>query len=273
MTRRALAAVGLAVALVLPVPAAAAPAPAPSGATAAEAFGWGPPTWADEFDGDRVRGDWQIYDGPGHAGNGVRRPGRVTVSGGVLTQSGTADARSAGMLLDAASPATSRLGRWEVRARADQRSGSGRPYHLVVALIPVGIPYAEGERDLDFAEADIGTGKVSLFLHHPPWRQQFLTIPLDQEQWHTFGLEVAESHLTWFVDGAARATTTRADVVPISPMALNLQLDAYRPSGLVPGRLQVDWARFHPLPPGPVPVPPAPAPADGAYDPDAVPTS
>jgi hypothetical protein len=241
--------------------AGAGDAGAPAASTT---FGWGAPTWADEFDADTPGPAWSLYDSPGHDGNGLRRPEQVTVAGGALTQSGTADAVSAGMRR--ADPA--RLGRWEVRARADQRGPGARPYHVVVALIPAVGPYDAGERDVDFAEADIGTGEVNLFVHYRPFKQDFLAVPLDLAQWHTFAVEVGPGHVTWFVDGTVRATVTRPQAVPRTPMSLNVQLDAYAPGDLVPARLQVDWARYWALPAGGVPVPPGPRPPQGSYDPD-----
>jgi beta-glucanase (GH16 family) len=245
-------------------PQEAAGANAAGVASAAAAFGWGTPTWADEFDGNAPDARWSLYDSPGHDGNGLRRPSQVTEADGALTQAGTADAVSAGMVRQGGA---ARYGRWEVRARADGRGAGSRPYHAVIALIPATGPYASGERDVDFAEADLGSGEVNLFVHYPRNTQDYLAIPLDLAGWHTFAVEVAPDHVTWFVDGAVRATITRRAAIPTTPMSLNVQLDAYRPADLVPGRLQVDWARYYPLPPTGAPVLPGPTPTQGVYDP------
>lgn len=231
--------------------------------SAASAYGWGEPEWADEFAGTRPDPAWALYDSPGHAGNGSRRPSQVTLADGALTQAGTADALSAGMVRVGAD---ARYGRWEVRLRADGRGAGSRPYHAVLALIPGG-PYVDGERDVDFAEADIGTGKVNLFVHYRPYKQDFLALPLDLAAWHTFAVEITPEHVIWFVDGEVRATVTRAEAIPETPLALNLQLDAYQPGDLAPGRLQLDWARFYPLPEDDLPTLPGPVPAQGVYDP------
>ena len=42
----------------------------------------------DEFT-DGLGPDWNVYDGPGHAGNGRRDPGAVSVDDGVLTITGS----------------------------------------------------------------------------------------------------------------------------------------------------------------------------------------
>jgi hypothetical protein len=186
------------------------------------------------------------------------------VAGGVLTQTGTADGRSAGMVLEGRDE---RRGRWEFRMRADQRDVGGRPYHLVLALLPVGAPYDDGERDLDLAEADVDEDVVHLFVHHPPRRQAYDEVAVDLTGWHTYAVEVADDHLTWFVDGRPETTLRTRAALPTTPLAVNVQLDAYAPSGLNPARLQLDRVRYYPLPAGRVPVPSAPAPPIGDYAP------
>lgn len=241
-------------------------AAADDGPTAAARYGWGDPQWSDEFSGDALDPSWNVYDSPGNGGNGTRSPQQVTVRDGIMTQSGTADAVTAGMALEGHD---ARYGRWETRVRADQQPGiSGRPYHVVVALIPVGIPYAKGQHDIDFAETDIATGKVNLFVHYPKEKQDYLAIPIDLAAWHSFAVEVTPQHLTWFVDGVPRATITRREALPISDMAFNVQLDANQENGYIPGQVQVDWVRYYPLPAETVPALPAPTPIQGYYDPD-----
>lgn len=246
--------------LVAPIPASAAP----EGPGAAVAYSWGTPGWSDEFAGTAIGPDWAVYDSPGHAGNGLRAPSQVSVADGVMTQTGTADARSAGMLLQGHDE---RTGRWEFRMRATQRDVGGTPYHLVLALLPVGVAYDSGERDLDLAEADLDEDVVHLFVHHPRRKQAYDEVALDMTAWHTYAVEVAGDHLTWFVDGLPQATVRKRAALPTTPLAVNVQLDAYAPSGLNPGQLQLDWVRYYPLPAVGVGVPAAPEPPIGDYAP------
>lgn len=235
------------------------------GPTAAAQRAWGAPSWSDEFSGSTLNPAWGVYDSPGHAGNGLRRPSQVSVADGVMTQTGTADTVSAGMMLQGND---ARDGRWEVRARAEQDTAStGRAYHVVVALIPVGVPYNLGERDVDFLEGDIGEGVAAFFLHHPPNKQDYAIIPLDLTSWHTFAIEITQQHVTWFVDGRPVVTDRRQQAIPTTLLGLNIQLDANESTGMRAGRLQVDWARYYPLPGGNVEAPAAPAPSTGDYDP------
>lgn len=230
--------------------------------TAAEAYGWGVAGWGDEFTGTRLSPGWTAYDSPGHAGNGIRSPRQITVANGVMTQSGTADATSAGMVLDSQ---FHRYGRWETRLRTTQLGGSGHPYHAVTALIPGGEQdYHCGATDVDYAEYDIG-GPVYFFAHNLPNVQDYTSIRLNSTQWHTYAVEITPDHMSWFIDGQVVMTDTRRSIVSGVALAPNFQLDAYHPRGLKPATLQVDWTRYYPLRGSTAPIP-APAPERGTYD-------
>src|SRR5690349_12942128 len=77
--------------IAVPVPLLPCPpvAGGPTGedTSAAALQGWREPVRTDEFDGPL--GDaWEVYDGPGHAGNGRRTPEAVSVRDGLLTITG-----------------------------------------------------------------------------------------------------------------------------------------------------------------------------------------
>lgn len=234
-------------------------------ASAATAFGWGAPDAAlsDEFDGGSAPSPafWESYASAGHDGNGLRRPSQNTVDDGHLQIAGLADGTSGGMMSHRVYPA---FGRWEVRMRVDEQ-GVGSAYHPVVALIPAGVPYAGGAGDLDFAESDAGSGRAYVFVHYPPNKQDYASVPVDLADWHTYAIEVAPDHVSWFVDGAVAMTDTNPAAITGVDWTTNIQLDAYHPSGLAPSNLQVDYLRFYPLPSSGVPTVPGPAPSAGAY--------
>lgn len=258
--RRSLTAVAVVI-LAVAMMGASAPSLPP---TAAAAHSWGEPAWADEFNGVRLSPDWLVYDSPGHAGNGLRRPSQVTVADGAVTHTGTPDGTGAGMVID--SPAVfHRYGRWETRQRTTQDNHAGRPYHAVTALIPGGSqPYHCGAMDLDYAEYDIGA-PVYVFLHNLPDRQHYLAVTHDTTQWHTYALEVTPRGVSWYVDGRVVVTDRDPRIVSHRLLAPNFQLDAYQPGGLNLGTLEVDWTRYYPLSAGSS-LPPAPAPLRGIYN-------
>jgi hypothetical protein len=237
----------------------------PTGATsAAVVYGWGQPdaTLSDEFNGTgKPSASWGLYNSAGHAGNGLRRPDQITVQDGYLQIAGTSNGTSGGMMGAAVNPA---YGRWEVSMRADKQ-GAGNPYHAVVALIPYGVPYDNGAGDLDFAEADVDEGRVNVFIHHPANKQTSASTPLDLAEWHTYSIEVAPDHISWFVDGKITMTTTNPAAITGRRWTMNLQLDANDPSGLAPSNMQVGYYRYYPIPPSGAPIIPGPAGTIGNY--------
>ncbi len=229
-------------------------------ASAATAYEWGAPDAALSFDftgsGMPSASVWNLYRSAGHAGNGLRRPEQITLHGDYVQIAGLQDGTSGGMMSWAAYPA---FGRWEARMRVDVQ-GTGHPYHAVVALIPSGVPYDGGAGDLDFAEADVDESGVHVFVHYPPRKQAYASVPLNLAEWHTYAIEVAPDHISWFVDGRIAMTTTDRAAITGTKWTTNVQLDAYHPTGLAPSNMQVDYFRFYPLPadgarliPGPVP--------------------
>lgn len=242
------------------VPPPAEPKP-PGPPSAAATYDWGEPD-ADlsrEFSGSGSPSPyvWNSYSSVGHDGNGLRRPEQITVQDGYLQISGLSNGTTGGMMSRAVYPA---FGRWEARMRVDKQ-GPGNAYHAVVALIPAGVPYDGGAGDLDFAEADAGSGYMHVFVHFPPAKQTYATVPLDLAEWHAYAIEVAPDHISWFVDGKVAMTTTRREAITGVEWTTNIQLDAYHPAGLAPSNMQVDYFRYYPLPefgapliPGPVPI-------------------
>jgi hypothetical protein len=133
--------------------------PTPATATAAATLGWGTPVRADEFDAGT--GQWSIYDGPGHGGNGRRSPRAVAVRDGVLTITGDSSGTTAGMSWGHGR----RYGRWEARVRAPAADPA---YHAVLLLWPDAENGPEGG-EIDFMEiGDPTRQKADVFLHHGP---------------------------------------------------------------------------------------------------------
>jgi hypothetical protein len=240
-----------------PPPAAAPSADPPS---AAVTYHWGEPDPQLSFDftgaGMPSPSVWNLYRSAGHAGNGLRRPEQITLHEGYVQIAGLADATSGGMMSWAVYPP---FGRWEVRMRVDGR-GLGHRYHAVVALIPDGVPYDGGAGDLDFAEADVDEGRAHVFIHYPPRKQTYASVPIDLAEWHAYAIELAPDHISWFVDGTLAMTTTIRAAITGARWTTNIQLDAYYPGDLAPSNMQVDYLRYYPLPedgarllPGPVP--------------------
>src|SRR5689334_21829888 len=105
--------------------------PAPSGSaaratasqcpqTAADAFGWGPPTRQADFEGTALPPDWHPYGPePGHDEKGTRTPAAITVANGQVTVSGDEQGNTGAMSWHPGQ----RYGRWEVCVKSDPGPG------------------------------------------------------------------------------------------------------------------------------------------------------
>lgn len=205
--------------------------------TAAEAFGWGEPDFVDEFDGDQLEG-WNAYDGPGHAGNGVRSPDAVTVADGVLTIDGSAEGTTAGL----AWGHSQQYGRWEVAMRAPV----GDPAYNALALLwPTAENFPVGG-EIDFAEImDPSREKVELFLHYGADNSQVHgEVEVDATEWQVYAVEWTPQGVTAFVNGEEWWKTTDTSILPPGPMHLCLQLDWFPDNGGGgTGQVQYDYVK------------------------------
>ncbi|MEQ3552866.1 glycoside hydrolase family 16 protein [Pseudonocardia nematodicida] len=193
-------------------------------ATAGDTFGWGEPDVVDNFD-DGLSG-WNMYDGPGHAGNGVRSPDAASVSDGVLTINGTGDGTTAGM---AWSQYSQQYGRWEVQMRAPV----GDPAYNALALLwPTAENFPVGG-EVDFAEImDSDRNKVELFLHYGEDNSQVHgEVEVDATAWQNYAVEWTPEGITAFLNGEEWWKTTDTSILPPGPMHLCLQLDWFPGNG------------------------------------------
>jgi beta-glucanase (GH16 family) len=185
------------------------------------------------------------YEGAGNGGVGLRQPSAVSQAEGERRITGRGDV-SGGLSLRAEQT----YGRWEIRARADRGNG----YAPAVLLWPANNNWpAEGE--IDISEIPLGDRAESHFTVH--WgadnQQTGFASAGDFSQWHTFGVEWAPDHITYYLDGQALHTITDPAAVPRTPMKLAIQNDV-GPFSWIPGRdadtpaevsLRVDWVRVY----------------------------
>ncbi|MBC3189522.1 glycoside hydrolase family 16 protein [Pseudonocardia sp. C8] len=210
------------------------------GQTAAEAFGWGEPAKVDDFE-NGLEG-WNLYDGPGHGGNGTRSPDAASVSDGILTINGTGDGTTAGM---AWADSSQQYGRWEVRMKAPTGSPS---YNALALLWPTAENFPVGG-EVDFAEImDPDRKKVELFLHYGADNSQVHgEVEVDATEWHNYAVEWTPEAMTAFVDGREWWKSEDTSIFPPGPMHLTLQLDWFPKGDSETGQVHYDWVRMWPL--------------------------
>jgi licheninase len=205
-------------------------------ATAAAAHGWGPPNLSDDFDDPSSLAGWNLYNGPGHDGNGRRTPSAVSVTDGVLTITGDSQGNSEGMSW---SPGQT-YGRWEVCVKSPPASPN---YHSVMLLWP----NRPGGGEVDFMEIpDPTRQRVDAFVHFGS-KQEAGHIWMDATQWHSWAVEWSPQRIATYVDGAQWWEDTNAAHLPSGPMRMCMQLDNFGGDISQGGQQMVDWARQYPL--------------------------
>jgi licheninase len=205
-------------------------------ATAAAALGWGLPNRTDDFD-DPTLGNWFVYDGPGHAGNGRRRPQAVAASNGVLSITGDAAGDSGGMAL----AHDQMYGRWEVCIKS---SAAAPGYQSLALLWPSSNNWpADGE--VDFMEIrDAQRQTVEANLHWgPPDQWIGGAVAANATAWHSWAVEWTPERIATFIDGTLWWQTTDIVHFPPGPMHLCVQLDNVGGDVGAGGRQDVDWVR------------------------------
>ncbi|GAA2545623.1 glycoside hydrolase family 16 protein [Pseudonocardia hydrocarbonoxydans] len=201
---------------------------------------WGTPAQEDDFSSGLAQ--WELYDGPGHAGRGMRSPSAATVEDGVLTLTGDAEGTTAGMCW---SPGQ-RYGRWEARVRAPVSDPS---YDAVVLLWPDSGDPADGEIDVVEMQ-DPTRQRTGFFLHHGDGPPVTGEVEIDATQWHDWAVEWTPEAITASVDGEQWFRTTDTGAFPPGPMHLCVQLDWF-PEGTGEVRassMQVDRVARYALP-------------------------
>jgi hypothetical protein len=205
---------------------------------AAKIFRWGLSTWEDEFIPDRLPARWKS-NSPGQVGAQI---GMLTLKAGPGTQS----------LWTAPDDIKRRYGRWEARVRVKDPSPKTRyaMHKAFFELIPSG-DYRCGARNLTIASYTPRVDQVvrgSVRNDGGGHQFNFSRDPkASTEEFHTFAVEIARNHITWFVDKVPVATERR-------PEALNLGY-YYKPRfrlAATGGKmdetwLQMDWIRFYNL--------------------------
>ena len=232
---------------------AAAPRPAPcvrrsagEETSAGTLLNWGTPSRVDEFEGTKLGPTWEVYDGPGHAGNGRRTPKAVSVRDGVMTITGDERGNTAGMAWGSGQ----RYGRWEGRVRAP---AGDETYNALMLLWPDAENFPVGG-EIDFMEImDPTRQKTNVFLHYGPQNRQLSgSVRVDATQWHNWAVEWTPTHVATFVDGKEWWRTERTETFPPGKMHLCVQLDWFPRSGrgkVTPSTMQVDWVKQYAIGP------------------------
>lgn len=211
--------------------------------SAATRFGWtGDLVREDDFDGTELGPGWNVYDGPGHAGNGVRSPEQIGVADGVLRIDGTEDGTTGGVSWEPGQL----HGRWEARARYTPGTAA---YHQVLILWPDAEDFPVGG-EVDYSEvSDPERRRLEFFLHYGEDNDQVSAErTVDMTTWHDYAVEWTPRHVIGYVDGVEFFRSEDPATIPPRAMHPTIQLDWFPDGGpRGTGAMEVDWIRQYRL--------------------------
>lgn len=200
----------------------------------------------ENFDGDRVdTAVWGMYDGPGHAGNGLRSPEAFTVEDGNLVI--TARMKDGKVVSGGMAHKENYLynTRWEFRARCEEDPGltmSG----VVLTWPESNIWPDNGELDIFETLCQSPRRPLHSFFHYGADNSQIHTqYDVDATQWQNMALEWFEDALYVYLNGQLACTVTQKEAIPSWPHHICLQLDAFKQEveGVV--KMYVDYVRIY----------------------------
>jgi len=224
------------------VPPTTAPPTGPGdGTQAATTLGWGPQADGDEFEGSAVdTAKWGLYNSPGHAGEGLRRPSQISVKGGILTIAGTSNGTTGGMAMEQGR----KYGRWEARMQIPK--GDFR-YHPVLILWPDAEDFPVGG-EVDYAETTTAASKIDFFLHYSSQNKTTTASrAVDLTSWHNYAVEWTPTGIRGYIDGVQFFSDLDPTHLPPRSMHQTIQLDWF-PSGAAPttpSSMNVAWVRIY----------------------------
>jgi hypothetical protein len=204
---------------------------------AAEVFKWGTIAWRQEFETGALGPTWQT-NGTGTIG---QQNGMLTVQ--AASDSGTVEVWPS----DAGAAATN--GRWEARIRAYERSTTGTPYRFTWELVPVSGNDSCGKNRIVLGSYVPGDkrvrGSVDTLPDHAFTYSRLRD--LRSRAWHTYAVEVAPDHISWFVDTKVMRTETRPAALAGVKYRPELVMEATPDVVMRPSWFQADWVRYYTL--------------------------
>jgi hypothetical protein len=200
---------------------------------AAKIFRWGTASVKDEFHGP-LSSRWAVSA----SGRGLVRNQHGMLTLNTTPTSGTVTATLVG--------GDRQYGRWEARVRSRQYTTGATAYTVNWELVPTS---GDGcARTISLAQYPIGS--TTARAHVRNGGQDFTAgraLDLGKDVFHTYAVEVAPDHVSWFVD--TRVVMTERRDQARSGATYRVQLRMQAPAGAVMNRsrMQLDWVRYYTL--------------------------
>ncbi len=221
-------------------PGAATPSvPFPAGVTPHLAY-------SDDFTEASLAPIWKLYNGPGNAGFGLRRPSAISLDGMgdlVITassQNGVVVSGGMALRMDQT------YGRFEFRVRT-QADPSATTSGVVLTWPQSENWPIDGESDMYETRSNPTRNYFQSAVHYSSTNQQVLfRSNVDATQWHTVIMDWTATSISLYRDGVLIGRTTNPSAIPHVPQHLCLQLDAVDANRLSqPVRMYVDYVKVY----------------------------
>lgn len=199
----------------------------------------------ENFNGSSVNtSEWLMYDSPGHAGNGLRKPEAFSVKNGLLivtAQMKNNKIVSGGM----AHKRNYTFGKFEFKVRTEpdpSQATSG-----VVLTWPQSEKWpVDGENDIYETGTSSSRNPFKTFIHYDVDNKQHEFVhQADGSQWQIMAMEWTEHSIKIFRDNKLIWTLTDPKAIPKNPHHLCIQLDAFQKTMGNPVKMYVDWVKIY----------------------------
>lgn len=189
--------------------------------------------------------DWSMYDSPGHAGNGLRRPEAFSISNDCLVvtaQMVNGKLVSGGM----ANKADYCYGKFEFRVRTDKDPSNATSGVVLTWPQSENWP-VDGENDMYETGTDGSRESFNTFIHYGtlPNTQYHFGHNVDASQWHVIAMEWEKGYIKMYRDSVLVWTLSDSLAIPDVPHHLCIQLDAFKTSMTGQVKMYVDWVKIY----------------------------
>jgi beta-glucanase (GH16 family) len=200
----------------------------------------------DDFTGTGVNtSNWLMYNSPGHAGNGLRRPESFSVSDGLLVvtaQMINDNIVSGGM----GHRVDYTYGKFEFRVRTEQDPSEATSG--VVLTWPRSEKWPmDGENDMYETGTGANRNSFHTFIHYGTAAntQYHFAHNADATQWQIISMEWEGKELRMYRDGLLVWSLYDTNAIPDVPHHLCIQLDAFKKTMTGTVKMYVDWVKIY----------------------------
>jgi beta-glucanase (GH16 family) len=130
--------------------------------------------------------------------------------------------------------------------RSRQYTTGGTPYTVNWELVPTSGPACA--RTISLAQYTLGSGTARVHVRNGG--QDFTAgkaLDLGKDVFHTYAVEVAPDHVSWFVDTRVVMTERRDPARSGATYRMQFRMQAPDGARMNTSRMQMDWARYYTL--------------------------